>query len=81
MARKKKVVEEAANEKVVEPTHDEMTITQASPVDAMNEYANRVWDGQSVDLPKPERIHRVKEALKGQGYSDTDLQYLRIGNA
>lgn len=47
----------------------------------MNEYAARVWAGQSVDLPKSERIHRVKEALKGQGYTDNDLQELRISNA
>ena len=79
MARPKKVVEEVENEAV--PAYDEMTTTQASPVDAMNEYATRVWDGQSVDLPKSERINRVKEALKGQGYSEENLHELRIGNA
>lgn len=29
-------------------------------------YANRVWDGQSVDLPLHERIERVMTALRGQ---------------
>lgn len=31
------------------------------------EYALRVWKGQSPDLPIKERIERVKKALEGQG--------------
>lgn len=30
-------------------------------------YAARVWAGQSVDVPRAERIARVLAALKGQG--------------
>lgn len=32
-------------------------------------YANRVWAGQSVSLPRAERLRRVKSALEGQGMS------------
>jgi hypothetical protein len=32
-------------------------------------YANRVWNGQSPDVPRHERLERVKRALDGQGLS------------
>jgi hypothetical protein len=32
-------------------------------------YARRVWEGQSPDLSRHERLGRVAEALKGQGMS------------
>ena len=39
----------------------------ATPVDsAAQAYALRVWDGQSVDVPRAERIERVLNALLGQ---------------
>ena len=39
----------------------------AAPVDnAAQAYAMRVWDGQSVDVPRAERIERVLNALLGQ---------------
>jgi len=39
----------------------------ATPVDnPAQAYAMRVWDGQSVDVPRAERIERVLNALRGQ---------------
>lgn len=32
-------------------------------------YAMRVWNGQNTDLPRPERLERVRKALEGQGLS------------
>jgi hypothetical protein len=32
-------------------------------------YAERVWNGQSPDVPRAERLERVKRALDGQGLS------------
>ena len=60
---------------VTKPEHEWVEVGRESH---MNDYANRVWAGQSVDLPKSERIHRVKEALRGQGYTDIDLQDLKV---
>lgn len=34
-------------------------------IDAQN-YAMRVWNGQSVDVPRAERIERCMNALRGQ---------------
>jgi hypothetical protein len=36
---------------------------------AAQAYANRVWAGQSVDVPHAERIARVAKALAAQGLS------------
>lgn len=39
------------------------------PIEAINAsqaYANRVWGGQSTDLPRAERIERCMNALRGQ---------------
>lgn len=33
---------------------------------AAQAYAIRVWNGQSTDVPRKERIERVKRALEGQ---------------
>lgn len=33
------------------------------------DYAIRVWSGQSVSLPRAERLRRVAKALEGQGLS------------
>ena len=39
----------------------------AAPVDnAAQAYAMRVWDGQSVDVPRAERIERCMNALRAQ---------------
>lgn len=32
-------------------------------------YAERVWNGQNTDLPRNERLDRVRRALDGQGLS------------
>lgn len=39
---------------------------KASPAQA---YAERVWSGQSTDVPRVERLERVRKALEGQGLS------------
>ena len=38
--------------------------------DAGNEYAMRIWDGQSPDLPVSDRVARINAALLAQGYPD-----------
>lgn len=35
---------------------------------AGNEYAMRIWDGQSPDLPVSERVARINAALIAQGF-------------
>jgi hypothetical protein len=35
-------------------------------LEASQAYALRVWEGQSVSLPRHERVERVKRALEGQ---------------
>ena len=37
---------------------------------SMNELAVRIWDGQSVSLPKKERLARINTALTAKGYED-----------
>ena len=37
---------------------------------AGNEYAMRIWDGQSPDLPVSDRVARINAALLAQGYPD-----------
>jgi hypothetical protein len=34
--------------------------------------ANRIWDGQSPDLPVSERVNRIVNALKARGF-DLDI--------
>lgn len=80
MARPRKVVEdiqapEQAVQVVATTNQDWQDV-----IFKMNEYAERVWSGQSVDLPKHERLRRVTEALKGQGYVDVDLQHIKVGD-
>lgn len=36
---------------------------------AAQHYARRVWNGQSPDVPRNERLRRVAKALEGQGLS------------
>lgn len=38
--------------------------------DAGNEYAMRIWNGQSPDLPVSDRVARINAALLAQGYPD-----------
>lgn len=49
-------------------------------IDAMNAYALRVWEGQSPDMPKHQRIERVQSALDAQGWCDI-LDKLSLPNA
>ena len=38
-------------------------------------YAMRVWDGQSVDVPRAERIERCVSALRGQNLPNENIVY------
>lgn len=40
------------------------------PTNAGQEYAMRIWNGQSPDLPISERVARINAALLAQGYAD-----------
>ena len=43
------------------------------PIDnAAQAYANRIWEGQSPDLPVSDRIARIRAALTAQGM-DTNV--------
>lgn len=35
---------------------------------ASQDLANRIWHGQSPDLPVPERVSRIVDALKARGF-------------
>lgn len=37
-------------------------------------YANRMWAGQSTDLPRAVRVDRIKTALEAQGLSMEGVQ-------
>lgn len=43
------------------------------PVAAMNAYALKVWEGQSVSLSLKERVERVVNAVVGQGFTTEGL--------
>ena len=43
---------------------------------AAQAYAQRVWSGQSVDVPPAERIERVCNALKGQNMDIPSMSFL-----
>jgi len=57
-----KVLEQAATEVRTE-------VERQLPNFAAQAYAQRVWDGQGHDVPRSERLVRVKRALDGQGLS------------
>lgn len=38
----------------------------------MNILANRIWSGQSPDLPKHERMFRVRNGCEAQGFKNLD---------
>ena len=43
---------------------------------AAQAYALRIWEGQSVDVPLPERVERVVNGLRGQKLSiDVNLPH------
>ena len=44
----------------------EIVVVQAA--DAGLEYGQRIWDGQSPDLPVSERVARINAALIAQGF-------------
>ena len=41
----------------------------AAACNAAQAYAMRIWSGQSVDLPRAERVRRVAAGLEGQNMS------------
>lgn len=42
---------------------------------AAQAYAMRVWNGQSVDVPRAERIERILNALRGQSLSTDGIMF------
>ena len=44
------------------------TVEAAAVSNAAQAYADRVWSGQSPDVPTHERLSRVRAALSGQGF-------------
>ena len=60
--RRTKAQIEAANVEVVAPV-------VASATEAAQSYAMRIWNGQSPDLLRHERIERVTRGLEAQGMS------------
>lgn len=47
-------------------------LAEASPSQA---YAMRVWGGQSVDVPRAERIERCMNALRGQNLPTDGIEF------
>jgi hypothetical protein len=46
-----------------EATIEAVEVVSVNPAQA---YADRVWSGQSIDVPVAERLQRVRAALVGQ---------------
>lgn len=46
----------------------------AARINAAQAYAERIWNGQSPDLPRVERISRVRAGLERQGMSMDDIE-------
>lgn len=46
------------------------TAPDATPAQA---YANRIWEGQSISLPRVDRLARIDAALVAQGFDATDI--------
>ena len=46
-----------------------------APQDPAQDYAMRVWDGQSVDVPRHERIERCMNALRGQNLTTDGIVF------
>ena len=47
----------------------EIMATGASAINPAQEYANRMWEGQSISLSRHERLGRIAAALEAQGLS------------
>ena len=53
-----------------EATIEAVEVVSVNPAQA---YADRVWSGQSIDVPVAERLQRVRAALAGQGMDCTGV--------
>jgi hypothetical protein len=84
------VIADASDAPITE-THDDPpddNPTEVLPVDtedpvrieAMNAYALRIWEGQSPDMPRHERVERVQSGLTRQGWGDI-LEHLSLPHA
>lgn len=52
-----------------------IAVQEPSTNDAAQAYAMRVWSGQSVDVPRAERIERVMAALRGQNLPTDGIKF------
>lgn len=43
----------------------------------INSLARRIWEGQSPDLPRNERVARIMQAIKDKGYNVEDLTFIK----
>jgi hypothetical protein len=64
---------ESGENKIVQPgTKSPLTEIE------MNDLALRIWDGQSVSLPRKLRESRIVSRLKDKGYTDEELIKLEL---
>lgn len=47
----------------------ELAVLGSTAINPAQVYAERVWNGQNRDVPRNERLERVRKALEGQGLS------------
>lgn len=70
VGRPKKVEKVSTVAEFIAPLNDAprtLEVTDAAVRARAQDYANRVWVGQSISEHRPWRVQRVKEALEGQG--------------
>ncbi len=48
------------------------SVEQTEPTSVSQDLANRIWAGQSPDVPVIERVQRITNALKDKGF-DLDI--------
>ena len=58
-----------------QPEQKDYTDVQWVDVSPSQAYADRVWAGQSISLPRAERIARCIAALEGQGLPTDGLTF------
>lgn len=65
-------IPEEAQQEASEETQAVQEVGQASKADEMNDLALRIWDGQSVSLPRTTRVNRIISRLKDKGFDCID---------
>lgn len=73
----KKATKKAAKKDEV-ALNPEQPFQHPGTVDDMNLLANRIYEGQSIDLGLGDRISRIRAALKDKGYSTSDIENVEL---